>query len=247
MARKPWIGGNWKCNGTLSSISDLGKALNESAHDTSKVDVVICPSPIQMAHTRSVLNEKFIVASQNVSKSGNGAFTGETAAVMLKDAGYEWTLIGHSERRQYYGETDAVVADKVAICQETGLFTAVCIGEMLPERESGKTNDVIKTQMEAFIPKVADWSKVVVAYEPVWAIGTGKVATPQQAQDAHAFIRGLLKEKVSSEVADSVRIVYGGSVNEGNCEELIKLADVDGFLVGGAALKPSFTKIINCA
>lgn len=164
---------------------------------------------------------------------------------MLKDAGYNWTLVGHSERRQFYGETDAIVADKVEACQKGGINVAVCIGELLEERKSGRMSEVLTRQMDAFISKVTDWSRVVIAYEPVWAIGTGVVATPDQAQEAHDILRKMLKEKVDEKTADAVRIVYGGSVNEKNCKALIDLPDIDGFLVGGASLKPEFGEIIK--
>lgn len=244
--RKPWVGGNWKCNGTVASITALSDALNKVAFDTKAVDVVICPSPIHMTTARSLLNDKFIIASQNVSKTGNGAYTGETSTDMLQDAGFTWTLIGHSERRQYYGESDAEVAAKVEVCQKNGMYTAICIGEHLDQRKNGEMNRILTTQIQAFLAKVTDWSRVVIAYEPVWAIGTGVVATPDQAQEAHAFIRSLLKEKAGDAVAQSVRIVYGGSVNEKNCKGLFELDDIDGFLVGGASLKPEFGDIIKC-
>eukprot|EP00920_Eleutheroschizon_duboscqi_P040394 GHVT01096746.1.p1 GENE.GHVT01096746.1~~GHVT01096746.1.p1 ORF type:complete len:171 (-),score=33.34 GHVT01096746.1:212-724(-) len=166
---------------------------------------------------------------------------------MLKDMKIDTTLVGHSERRQYYGETNEVVADKVAVCQDGELTAVLCIGENLSEREADKTMDVCTAQLLPTLPKIKNWSRVVIAYEPVWAIGTGKVATPAQAQEVHQSIRKLLKEKVSAEVAESTRIVYGGSVSDSNCAELIHQQDIDGFLVGGASLKPSFVTIIEAA
>jgi len=245
MSRKPWIGGNWKCNGTKNSIEALADSLNHADWNPDTMDVVIACPAIHIHLAQQKLKLGYKISAQNVSKTGNGAFTGEISADMLKDYGLDWTLIGHSERRQYYGETDEVVAQKVEICQKGGLYAAVCIGEVLAERESGKTNDVCKRQVEAFIPKVSDWSKIVIAYEPVWAIGTGKVATPEQAEDAHKFIRQLLSEKLGEKLAATIRIAYGGSVTPENCVTLIGQPNVDGFLVGGASLKPSFVDIIN--
>eukprot|EP01055_Gregarina_sp_Pseudo9_P002199 Gregarina_sp_Pseudo_9__2198@NODE_2541_length_961_cov_1126_826464_g2332_i0_p1_GENE_NODE_2541_length_961_cov_1126_826464_g2332_i0NODE_2541_length_961_cov_1126_826464_g2332_i0_p1_ORF_typecomplete_len287_score61_88TIM/PF00121_18/1_8e94CutC/PF03932_14/0_0021NAPRTase/PF04095_16/0_081_NODE_2541_length_961_cov_1126_826464_g2332_i0105863 len=245
VARKPWVGGNWKCNGTKALIAELAQAFNKADIDPHKVDVAIFPTGVHIGYARSQLNQNIIVGCQNVSKTGNGAYTGEVSVDILKDMKIDWTLVGHSERRTLYGEEDAIVGDKVAICEQAGIHPVVCIGETLEERESGKTMDVCKRQLDAVIPKVKTWSKVVIAYEPVWAIGTGKVATKEQAQEVHQHIREYIEKKVEKGVAESIRIVYGGSVNEKNCEELAKMADIDGFLVGGASLKPSFTTIMK--
>merc|ERR1719281_528236 len=188
-----------------------------------------------------------IVASQNVSATGFGAFTGEWAAEHLEDSGVGWTLVGHSERRSMFGDTDEIIAEKVKLGLAAGLNVMICIGEQLAERKSGKTQEVCTTQMMAVIPSISDWSKIVIAYEPVWAIGTGVVATPLQAQETHCQIRQLIREQCGSAVADSVRILYGGSVSPGNCDELGMMPDIDGFLVGGASMKPDFTKIFSAA
>lgn len=164
---------------------------------------------------------------------------------MLKDVGVNWVILGHSERRTVFGEPDQLVADKVAHALEAGLKVIACIGETLQEREANKTEEVVFRQTKAIAAAIKDWSKVVLAYEPVWAIGTGKTATPQQAQDVHQSLRQWLKDNVSAEVADSVRIQYGGSVTSANCKELAQQQDIDGFLVGGASLKPEFINIIN--
>jgi len=246
--RKPWVGGNWKCNGTRASIEDLCKALNKSQFDSSMIDVVICPTSIHIPDVAKYLNKAFIVAAQNISKTGNGPYTGEISVEILKDYGLQWTLIGHSERRQYYGEDNTIVAEKTRAAQQaSGIFAAVCIGESLKERVENRTDAVLKAQLEAIVPVISDWTRIVIAYEPVWAIGTGKVASPEQAQGAHETIRSFLREKVGAEVADSVRVVYGGSVTEENCTKLIAEKDIDGFLVGGASLKPSFATIIQSA
>eukprot|EP00919_Chromeraceae_sp_WS-2016_P081064 GHVR01191533.1.p1 GENE.GHVR01191533.1~~GHVR01191533.1.p1 ORF type:complete len:250 (+),score=61.71 GHVR01191533.1:73-822(+) len=244
--RKPWVGGNWKCNGTAESIEQLSVSLNKANWDTSKVDVVICPSTVYLGLTRTKLKSEYLLSLQNISRTSNGAFTGEISVDMMKDLSLKWTLVGHSERRQYFGETDEIVGDKVEICQKNNISVGLCIGEVLEERESGKTKDVLFKQLQAVLPRVTDWSLVVIAYEPVWAIGTGKTATPDQAQEVHKWIRDFISEKVSAEVASSVRIVYGGSVTPDNCKTLICNPDVDGFLVGGASLKPGYADIIDC-
>jgi triosephosphate isomerase len=186
-----------------------------------------------------------IVAAQNCAAQGNGAFTGEISADILSDLGLQWVILGHSERRSLYHECNDYVAKKVKYALDKGLNVILCIGEKLDEREAEKTNEVLKAQLDACKASVADWSKVVVAYEPVWAIGTGKVASPEQAQDTQAYVRSWLKDNVSEDVANHTRIIYGGSVTAGNCGELIKKPDVDGFLVGGASLKPEFGEIIK--
>eukprot|EP00922_Rhytidocystis_sp_ex-Travisia-forbesii_P009180 GHVS01013410.1.p1 GENE.GHVS01013410.1~~GHVS01013410.1.p1 ORF type:complete len:266 (+),score=35.65 GHVS01013410.1:76-873(+) len=250
--RKPWVGGNWKCNGTLKSTEELCHKFCAASFDKKQLDVVICPSPVHLAHVKKLLAGKMQVGAQNLSKTGNGAFTGETSCEILMDMGIIWSLVGHSERRQYYGETDEVVANKVdyVFNKATSIngikpHLAICIGELLSEREAGKTDEVCTRQMKAFIPRVKDWSRVVIAYEPVWAIGTGKVATPEQAQAAHEAIRKLVSAEVSKDVADGLRIVYGGSVTDANSGSLICQKDIDGFLVGGASLKPGFLDIIH--
>lgn len=246
-SRKPFVGGNWKCNGSVKSNAELSHALAASLSQyTSKVDVVVAPTALHIPQAVEAFKGTGIhVATQNVSKTKNGAFTGEISAEIIKDFGLGWTLIGHSERRHKYGETDADIAEKVALAESNGLKVVFCIGELLEERKAGKTNQVCETQMKAVIPVVKNWDNIVIAYEPVWAIGTGVVATPQEAQDAHAAVRALLSTAVSAEVAAKTRIVYGGSVTPENSAELFTKEDVDGFLVGGASLKPSFADIVK--
>jgi len=247
MPRKPIVGGNWKCNpATTKAATELIEAWKGTAFDKDKIDVFICPTALHIPMVKEGIEALgMAVAAQNVSATGFGAFTGEWCAEHLTDFGIGWTLIGHSERRSKYGDTDEITAQKVEICQEKGVKVVLCIGEMLEEREAGKTDEVNQRQLAAVIPKIKNWDDIVIAYEPVWAIGTGKVATPDQAQETHAAIRAFLKEKVSAEVADKVRIQYGGSVTPENCKELITKPDVDGFLVGGASLKPTFMTIIT--
>ena len=192
-----------------------------------------------------MVSNHILVSAQNCGAQGNGAFTGEVSADILVDMGIKWVILGHSERRSLYGETNEVVAKKLKYALEKGLNVILCIGEKLDEREAGTTNAIIKAQMDACKDSVKDWSKVVVAYEPVWAIGTGKVASPEQAQETQAYVRSWLNDNISEEVGKATRIIYGGSVTETNCADLIKQVDVDGFLVGGASLKPAFADIIR--
>jgi triosephosphate isomerase len=191
------------------------------------------------------------IAAQDVGLFGNGAYTGEQSAEMLMDSGIKWTLTGHSERRTgfgYTGETSEVVAKKTKGAVDQGMNVIVCIGEQLSDREAGITMTVLASMLEPCVDAMTenDWNKSVIAYEPVWAIGTGKVATPEQAEETHAEIRAYIAEKVSIEVAKKIRIIYGGSVKGSNCSTLIKCDNIDGFLVGGASLKPEFVDIINC-
>uniref|UniRef100_A0AAV1T3S5 Triosephosphate isomerase n=1 Tax=Peronospora matthiolae TaxID=2874970 RepID=A0AAV1T3S5_9STRA len=247
--RKYVIGGNWKCNGTIQSVTDLCTQLNQVDIASDKVQVVVSPPALHIALAKSLLQDKIAVSAQNVSQSGLGAFTGEIAAEQLVDFGLQWTITGHSERRALYGETDEIVAKKTKRALDVGLQVIFCIGESLEERQSDQTLDVLirQTQALAAIVNEADWARVVIAYEPVWAIGTGVVATPAQAQETHKELRSYIADKVSPKVAENIRIIYGGSVKGDNCQELIALDDVDGFLVGGASLKPEFAKIIQSA
>lgn len=244
--RKMIVGGNWKSNGTVQSIKDLvNDVLNKAEFDTERVEVIVAPISIHIASVKALLKENVKVAAQNVSETGNGAFTGEISAEQLKDFDVQWTYIGHSERRNVFGETDAQVANKVAKAQSVGLNAIVCIGEHLEQREAGETNMVLKKMLDAFKDSVKDWSKIVIAYEPVWAIGTGKTASPAIAEETHKYIRSWFKENVSEEVANGMRIQYGGSVTAATAPELISQPNIDGFLVGGASLKAEFKDIIT--
>ena len=209
------------------------------------IEVAIAPASIHIPAALQVVSQHIIVAAQNCGAQGNGAFTGEVSADILTDFGVKWVILGHSERRALYGESSEVVAKKLKYALDKGLNVILCIGEQLNERENGTTNAVLKSQLDACKESVKDWSKVVVAYEPVWAIGTGKVASPEQAQETQAYVRSWIRVNISEEVANVTRIIYGGSVTETNCGDLIKQVDVDGFLVGGASLKPAFADIIK--
>ncbi|KAI0843881.1 Triosephosphate isomerase [Daldinia vernicosa] len=244
MARKFFVGGNFKMNGTLSSIKEIVDNLNKAQLDPN-VETVIAPPAIYLLFVREHLKKEIGVAAQNVFDKPNGAFTGEISAHQLKDGGIDWTILGHSERRTILAESDEVVASKTKYATENGLSVIWCCGESLEQREAGKTLEVIAAQLAALKSQISDWSKIVIAYEPIWAIGTGKVATTQQAQEVHASIREWLAKEVSQKVADETRILYGGSVSEKNCKDLSKEKDIDGFLVGGASLKPAFVDIIN--
>ncbi|KAJ8273203.1 hypothetical protein GJAV_G00098900 [Gymnothorax javanicus] len=241
--RKFFVGGNWKMNGDKKSLGEIIKTLNTAQlHDTE----VVCGAPtIYLDFVRANLSSSIAVAAQNCYKVSKGAFTGEISPAMIKDCGVEWVILGHSERRHVFGESDELIGQKVAHALESGLGVIACIGEKLDEREAGITEKIVYEQTQAIADNVKDWSKVVLAYEPVWAIGTGKTASPLQAQEVHEKLRTWLKSSVSEEVASSVRIIYGGSVTGANCRELGSKPDVDGFLVGGASLKPEFVDIIN--
>lgn len=242
---KFFVGGNWKCNGTKESISKLVSELN-SATLESDVDVVVSPPFVYIDQVVNSLTGRIEVAAQNSWIGKGGAFTGEISVEQLKDIGCKWVVLGHSERRHIIGEDDQFIGKKAAYALSQGVGVIACIGELLEEREAGKTSDVCFWQLKAYADAVPSWDNIVIAYEPVWAIGTGKVATPEQAQEVHIAVRDWLSKNVSAEVASKTRIIYGGSVNGGNSSELAKQEDIDGFLVGGASLKgPEFATIIN--
>ena len=219
--------------------------LNDAKLDPN-TEVVISPPAVYLIPTREHLRSGIEVAAQNVFDKPNGAFTGELSVSHLKDAGIAWTLLGHSERRVVLKESDSFVASKTKYALGEGVGVILCCGETLEQREAGKTIEVVTAQLGAVVKEgVKDWGKIVVAYEPVWAIGTGKVATTEQAQEVHGKIREWIGKEVGGKAAEETRIIYGGSVSEKNCGELAKEKDIDGFLVGGASLKPAFVDIIN--
>eukprot|EP00826_Nyctotherus_ovalis_P064733 TRINITY_DN9501_c0_g2_i8.p1 TRINITY_DN9501_c0_g2~~TRINITY_DN9501_c0_g2_i8.p1 ORF type:complete len:251 (+),score=70.54 TRINITY_DN9501_c0_g2_i8:269-1021(+) len=234
VSRRLFIGGNWKCNGSVKTTESLIKdTVNKIEFDTSKLQVLVSPVYLHLPLAKKLLNPKVILSAQNVSQFKNGAYTGEISAQQLKDFGIDWTLIGHSERRTYFGETNDVVATKVKMALSQGLNIVFCIGEKLAEREAGRTLNICLAQVEAVNKTIqsTDWNKIVIAYEPVWAIGTGKEATPAQGQEVHEALRDWLKTKVSEEAAKKVRVIYGGSVSDKNAAGLIEQPDIDGFLV----------------
>ncbi|XP_043935538.1 triosephosphate isomerase [Protopterus annectens] len=242
--RRFFVGGNWKMNGNKKELGDLIKSLNGAALDP-KTEVVCGAPAIYIQYAREMLDPKIGVSAQNCYKVAKGAFTGEISPAMIKDCGANWVILGHSERRHVFGESDELISQKVEHALSENLGVIACIGEKLDEREAGITEQVVFQQTKAIAARVKDWEHVVLAYEPVWAIGTGKTATPQQAQEVHHTLRDWVKKNVSEDVANSLRIIYGGSVTGANCKELASQPDVDGFLVGGASLKPEFINIIN--
>ncbi|KAF9213460.1 triosephosphate isomerase [Podila verticillata] len=244
MPRKFIVGGNFKLNGSQSSLKALVEGLNQGDLD-SNVEIVVSPPFVYLDQVRKSVRKDVAVAGQNCYAKASGAYTGEVAAEMLKDLGIEWVILGHSERREIFKESDEEIGAKVAHALKAGLKVMACVGEKLEERETNKTTEVVFRQLAAIAKQVEDWTNVVIAYEPVWAIGTGKVATPDQAQEVHKAIRGWLKENVNAQVAEATRIMYGGSVNGGNSATLAQEEDIDGFLVGGASLKPEFVTICN--
>ena len=245
MSRKFFVGGNWKMNPTNRAFIDDYAAQINAASLADNVEIVVAPPSIYIEYTRARLSPKFHLSVQNCNDKEKGAFTGEISPEMAHDMKCEYVILGHSERRHIYKETDDFIASKLEHSLKSGMLVIFCIGETLEEREAGKTEEVVFRQMEAAVAKNPDWNKVVIAYEPVWAIGTGKTATPEQAEEVHASLRSWMQKKgIDAEKAP--RIIYGGSVNSGNCKELAAKPNIDGFLVGGASLKvPDFVQIIN--
>ncbi len=249
--RKIIIAGNWKLNKTISEAVELAQAIKDQAVDVTNVDIAVCPVFTAISEVGKIVNGSNVgLGAQDVYWKESGAFTGEVSASLLKDAGCQYVIIGHSERRQYFGETNETVNNKVKAVLEAGLTPIVCVGENLEEREADKAFDVVKDHIENSLKGFSadEMKKMVLAYEPVWAIGTGKTASPEQAQEIHAFIRGLLKDMHDEDVSQAMRIQYGGSVKPENAKDLMGQEDIDGALVGGAALKvDSFVGIIkNC-
>lgn len=246
--RKPIIAGNWKLNKTSKEAVELVTLLKREVSDVTEVDIVVCPvftSLSEVANT--VVDSNVKLGAQNCYWEDAGAFTGEVSAPLLKEIGAEYVVLGHSERRQFFGETNETVNKRIKAVLAQDLIPIVCVGENLEERESDKTMDVIKDHVQGSLAgfSAAEVSKMVLAYEPVWAIGTGKTASPEQAQEVHAFIRKLLAEMYDDNVAQTVCIQYGGSVKPENAAELMSQEDIDGALVGGASLKAdSFAGII---
>lgn len=236
--RRPLVVANWKMNGSLTSIRPLLEGVCSGLQEGCDIEVAICPPFVYLAEAAEKLkNTDIKLGSQSISHLESGAFTGEISADMLKDFSCVFAIVGHSERRALYGETDNLVAEKFMRAQDAALVPILCVGEQLHERESGDTEAVIERQLNAVIELVgiAVFKNAVIAYEPIWAIGTGKTATPEQAQEVHAFVR-LLLARHDDAVADGIRILYGGSVKAANATEIFNMADVDGGLIGGASL-----------
>ncbi|WP_455217890.1 triose-phosphate isomerase [Kaarinaea lacus] len=248
--RQTLVAGNWKMNGSLETNQSLLEGVMAGVANGVNAEVAVCPPAIYLPQVAELLAGSSIAwGGQDVSQESNGAFTGQISASMLLDLNCKYAIVGHSERRTLNAETDELVAEKYVAAQQAGLKPILCIGELLEERESGETETVVARQLDAVINKagIAAIGEGVIAYEPVWAIGTGKTATPQQAQDVHAFIRQRLAGEDAG-VAEKVQILYGGSVKPDNAAELFSMADIDGGLIGGASLDAdSFIGICSAA
>jgi len=239
--RQPLVAGNWKMNGSRASVAELLAGIKAGVGSVGRAEVAVCP-PFPFLHEAEAALQGTPVkwGAQNLCTEVSGAYTGEVAAAMIREFGCEYVIVGHSERRQYYCEDNQVVARKEAIAREHGLTPILCVGETIAQREAGITEEVVADQLDAVLELggVSAFRVTVIAYEPVWAIGTGLTATPEQAQEVHAFIRQRIAEK-DPEIAGGVRILYGGSMKPDNAAELVAKADIDGGLIGGASLKPA--------
>jgi len=249
--RKIIIAGNWKMNKNISEAIELVNGLKRELYNVDSVDIVICPVFTALSEVNEItMDSNLKLGAQDMFWEDQGAFTGEVPGLMLKDVGCNYVIIGHSERRQYFGETDEAVNKKIKQALKVGLAPIVCVGENLEQREKNETFNIVKSQIEKCFEGITDQEalKIIIAYEPIWAIGTGKTATSQQAQEVHAFIRGLLEKLYDKDTASKMRIQYGGSVKPENIAELVSQEDIDGALVGGASLEiDSFASIVkNC-
>ena len=248
--RKKIVAGNWKMNKNLQEGVALAKELNEVlTADKPNCDVVICTPFIHLASVAQIINPDIIgLGAENCADKEKGAYTGEVSAEMVKSTGAQYVILGHSERREYYNETPEILKEKVLLALANGLKVIFCIGESLEERKANKQNEVVKAELEGSVFNLSaeDFAKIVIAYEPIWAIGTGLTATAEQAEEIHAYIRSLIEDKYGKEVADNTSILYGGSCKASNAPELFAKPDIDGGLIGGASLKaPDFKGIID--
>jgi len=251
MPRRPFVCGNWKMNTSIREAQGLVTDVVRGTTVLRDVDVAVAPPFVHLSAVSKKLDDSRVrLCAQNVHQAEKGAFTGEVAAPMLREVGCAHVIIGHSERRAYFDESDDLVNEKIGVALAHRLDPIVCVGETLDEREGGKTMEVVERQVRGGLAGLSaeDLSRVTLAYEPVWAIGTGKTATPEQAQEVHAFIRGLVADLGGAEVADGMRLQYGGSVKPDNAEALLAQPDIDGALVGGASLDASaFVAIVRAA
>ena len=246
--RKPVIAGNWKMNMTPSEAKALVSELLPLVKD-AKCEVVVCPPFVDLAAVKPLLEGTNVkLGAQNVHWAEKGAFTGEVSATMLKEIGVEYAIIGHSERRQYFGETDETVNKRAKAALAAGLIPIICVGESLAQRENGKTDALVTAQVNLALDGIsaAEVEKLVIAYEPIWAIGTGKTATKEQANETISVIREAVRALYGENTAEAVRIQYGGSMNAANATELMSMPEIDGGLIGGASLKAAdFSKVVN--
>ena len=247
--RRPIIAGNWKMNKNINEAIELATGIKRALFEEEAVDIVLCPPFTALSEVgQTILDSNISLGAQNCHWEEKGAYTGEISPAMLKDLGCKYTIVGHSERRQYFGETNETVNKKVKALLKAGITPIMCVGEQLEQREAGKTFEVLEDHLLGGLTEIGpdDLMKTVIAYEPVWAIGTGKTATPGQAQEVHAFLRKKLSQAYSNKTAALVRIQYGGSVKPENTSSLMDEPDIDGALVGGASLKiDSFVNIIK--
>lgn len=246
--RKPFLAGNWKMNNTINESVELVKGLVGNVGNITDRDILVAPPFTALTKVKEIIKDSNIkLGAQNCSFAEKGAYTGEVSPTMLLDAGCEYVILGHSERRQYFGEDNEIIKKKMLNALSVGLKIIYCVGETLAEREANKTFDVIESQIKEGLNGVPS-ENITIAYEPVWAIGTGKTATPDQAEEVHAFIRGILEKIYDKNVADDMQILYGGSVSPDTIKNLMACPNVDGGLVGGASLKvDSFSKIVEDA
>lgn len=248
--KKKIIAGNWKMNKSIAEAESLASDIKRELGDCREVDIVLCPPFTSLKVVGEVIADTYLkLGAQDMHWENDGAYTGEISAAMLRDLYCHYVILGHSERRAYFHETDKTVNRKVKTAVAGNLAPIVCVGEVLKEREAGQMRDVVRKQLENSLAGLGtDLAKLIVAYEPVWAIGTGKTATPEQAQEMHAFIREVLTEIADQDTAQSVRIQYGGSIKPENAAELLNQPDIDGGLVGGASLESrSFVEIVRAA
>lgn len=250
--RRTVIAGNWKMNKTASEAVDLVNNLVHHWKKVHNVDVIICPPFTALQACKEVIDQssEIYLGAQNMHEEASGAYTGEISAAMLKDLWCKYVIVGHSERREYFKESDELVNKKAKAAIAANLNPIICVGETLQEREAGKMEKVVTTQVKGSCAQFAeeDWARTIIAYEPVWAIGTGKTASPEQAQEVHALIRNTVRELAGEKIADKLQIQYGGSVKPDNARELLGQRDIDGALVGGASLDAeSFVEIIKNA
>ncbi len=249
--RKPIVAGNWKMNKTVAEAQALVADIKRDLAECSGVDVVVCPPFTALAAvSEAITGSQLDLGAQNMHWEGSGAYTGEIAPPMLRELFCHYVILGHSERREYAGETDAIVNKKLKAALAANLRPIVCVGEQLADRDAGRTEAVVEQQLRGSLANCSarEWTDVVVAYEPVWAIGTGRTATPDQAQEVHAFIRSVIRDLADDSIAQTVRIQYGGSMKPANAAELISQPDIDGGLIGGAALDAaSFVAIVQAA
>lgn len=247
--RKKLIAGNWKMNLDVNESRELAKSILDKTDKKyfEYTDVLLCPTYVSLNAVENVINgSQILLGAQNLSNENDGAYTGEISAKMLKAIGCQYVIIGHSERRKYYNENDELINKKIKKALEFGLKPVLCVGETFDERTGGRQNEVVEKQITNNLKDINDLADIVIAYEPVWAIGTGQNATPQQANEMHKHIRSVIEKLYDKPSANNIKILYGGSLNDKNCKELLAESDIDGGLIGGASLKAdSFIEIIK--